>query len=154
MAYAINNHPGLTKRRCHRCRGQKNAEKFAGYRKRKHLFRRKVCCMPKNTEFVPAENYEENKVIIMTVDEYETIRLIDKEGFSQEECGEYMNVARTTVQQIYNNARRKIARALVEGVRLRIEGGDYKLCRGEETFCGCGGCQRHRKKSACQVSAK
>ena len=76
---------------------------------------RKVCCMPKNTEFVPAENYEENKVIIMTVDEYETIRLIDKEGFSQEECGEYMNVARTTVQQIYNNARRKIARALVEG---------------------------------------
>ena len=43
---------------------------------------RKVCCMPKNTEFVPAENYEENKVIIMTVDEYETIRLIDKEGFS------------------------------------------------------------------------
>ena len=110
--------------------------------------------MPKNTEFVQAENYEENKVIIMTVDEYETIRLIDKEGFSQEECGEYMNVARTTVQQIYNNARRKIARALVEGVRLRIEGGDYKHCRGEETFCGCGGCQRHRKKSACQVSAK
>ena len=71
---------------------------------------RKVCCMPKNTELVPAENYEENKVIIMTVDEYETIRLIDKEGFSQEECGEYMNVARTTVQQIYNNARKKIAR--------------------------------------------
>lgn len=95
---------------------------------------RKVCCMPKNTEFVPAENYEENKVIIMTVDEYETIRLIDKEGFSQEECGEYMNVARTTVQQIYNNARRKIARALVEGVRLRIEGGRLQTLPGRRDF--------------------
>ena len=82
---------------------------------------RKVCCMPKNTEFVPAGNIGANGVIIMTVDEYETVRLIDREGFSQEECGEYMKVARTTVQQIYNNARRKIAEALVEGFTLRIE---------------------------------
>ena len=105
---------------------------------------RKVCCMPKNTEFVPAGNIGANGVIIMTVDEYETVRLIDREGFSQEECGEYMKVARTTVQQIYNNARRKIAEALVEGFTLRIEGGDYTLCGGEETACGCGGCERHR----------
>ena len=105
---------------------------------------RKVCCMPKNTEFVPAGNIGANGVIIMTVDEYETVRLIDREGFSQEECGEYMKVARTTVQQIYNNARRKIAEALVEGFTLIIEGGDYTLCGGEETACGCGGCERHR----------
>ena len=36
--------------------------------------------MPKNTEFVPAENYEENKVICVCVDECETIRLIDKKA--------------------------------------------------------------------------
>lgn len=80
----------------------------------------------------------------MTVDEYETIRLIDRQGFSQEECGQYMHVARTTVQQIYNNARKKVARALVDGMILKIEGGDYSLCDGREISCECGGCKKHR----------
>ena len=69
---------------------------------------------------------------------------IQYEGFSQEECGVYMGVARTTVQQIYNRARQKIADALVEGIMLKIEGGDYILCSGEEKTCGCGGCKKHR----------
>ena len=79
-----------------------------------------------------------------TVDEYETIRLIDKEGFSQEECGVYMHVARTTVQQIYNNARKKLAEVIVDGCKLKIEGGDYQICSGEEKVCKCGGCDKHR----------
>jgi uncharacterized protein len=80
----------------------------------------------------------------MTVDEYEAVRLIDNEGFSQEECSEYMGIARTTVQMIYLSARKKIARTLVEGLALKIEGGDYRLCDGKEQYCGCGGCWRHR----------
>lgn len=103
---------------------------------------RKVCCMPRTTEFNPATCYD--KVVFMTVDEYETIRLIDKEGFSQEECGAYMHVARTTVQQIYNNARKKLAEVIVDGCKLKIEGGDYQICSGEENVCKCGGCEKHR----------
>ena len=55
-----------------------------------------------------------------------------------------MKIARTTVQQIYDRARKKIARSLVEGLPLKIEGGDYCLCDGKEEYCGCGGCQRHK----------
>ncbi len=107
---------------------------------------RKVCCMPKNDMFQPI-NRKCMDIITMTVDEYETVRLIDYMGFTQEECGKYMNVARTTVQQIYNNARRKIASALVEGKGLSISGGDFVLCDGKEQFCGCGGCEKHKYNS-------
>ena len=107
---------------------------------------RKVCCLPRINEFLPAQSdSSEREVVIVTVDEYEAVRLIDNEGFSQEECSGYMSIARTTVQQIYDSARKKIARALVEGLPLKIEGGDYRLCDGKEEYCGCGGCRKHRR---------
>lgn len=104
---------------------------------------RKVCRLPKARVFIPSgkASYKE---IILSVEEYEAIRLIDREGFSQEECGKFMGVARTTAQQIYAKARKKIADALVEGKTLHIKGGDYRLCDGQEEKCGCGGCQKHK----------
>ena len=66
----------------------------------------------------------------MTVEEYETIRLIDLEGLNQEACAERMHVARTTAQAMYRNARHK------------IEGGDYLVCNAREMTCGCPHCRR------------
>lgn len=105
---------------------------------------RKVCQMPRTQEFRPVGAGENQGQVVMTVDEYEAIRLIDRQGFSQEACSSYMGVARTTVQLIYNSARKKLADALVEGLPLRIEGGEYRLCDGKEAVCGCGGCSVHR----------
>jgi len=105
---------------------------------------RRVCRMPDSVEFHPAGDDGGKEPIVMTVDEYETIRLIDKVGLSQEDCGNQMNVARTTVQQIYTSARAKLARCLVDGVPLRIEGGNYRLCDGEGSRHLCGGCARRR----------
>ena len=102
---------------------------------------RKVCCLPESNRFGPLNTtINQEHFVIMTVDEYETIRLIDLEEFTQEECSEHMNIARTTVQRIYTDARKKLAQSLVNGKVLRIEGGDYKLCDGHEQSCGCGGC--------------
>jgi len=106
---------------------------------------RKVCCLPEINKFGPLDiSADTENYVIMTVDEYETIRLIDLEGFTQEECAAQMNVARSTVQGIYNEARKKLAESLVNGKVLLIEGGEYRLCDGSEKGCG-RGCHRHKR---------
>ncbi len=61
----------------------------------------------------------------LTLEEYETIRLIDHVGLTQSGAAKRMGVARTTVQAIYFSARGKIAALLVSGGTMKIEGGDY-----------------------------
>lgn len=104
---------------------------------------RQVCCLPDSNRFGPLDVPADQDFVTMTVEEYETIRLIDQEGLTQEECAKLMNVARTTVTGIYNGARKKIAESLVGGKVLRIEGGDYKLCEDQHPHCGRGGCRGH-----------
>ena len=103
---------------------------------------RRVCRFPQAMKFSPALEEEYRPEILLTVDEYEAVRLIDREGLSQEECGRRMGVARTTVQQIYACARKKLADMLVEARPLRIGGGDFRLCDMPPGRAGCGGCFR------------
>jgi predicted DNA-binding protein (UPF0251 family) len=83
-------------------------------------------------------------IVKMTVDEFESIRLIDMDGFTQEQCASQMDISRTTVQGIYDSARKKLAQSLVNGKVLLIEGGEYRLCDGQGRGCGGTGCLRHR----------
>lgn len=105
---------------------------------------RKVCRLPESNKYGPLDLPDDSgNSINMTVDEYETIRLIDLERFTQEECAKQMNIARSTVQGIYIVARRKLAESLVNGKVLLIEGGEYRLC--DDLGNGCGrGCHRRR----------
>lgn len=97
---------------------------------------RRVCCLPDSNKFGPiGRGANADNIINMKVDEYETIRLIDYEGLNQEECAVQMNVARTTVQGIYLEARKKLAQSLVEGKLLLIEGGEYTLCDNHQEKC-------------------
>jgi predicted DNA-binding protein (UPF0251 family) len=112
---------------------------------------RRVCCLPENNEFGTINNhYSSEKVVYMTVEEYECVRLIDYEGMMQEECADRMNVARTTVQRIYNDARKKIADVLVNGYILKIEGGNYELCEHNTQGFGCHRCRK--RKNLCEQS--
>ena len=70
-----------------------------------------IGAFPDYWTFGPEEPSAET--VVMSLDEYETIRLIDKEGKTQEECALSMGVARTTITAIYDSARRKIAQQLV-----------------------------------------
>ncbi len=98
--------------------------------------RRHICSMPGNLRFQPHAVTEDIDQIVMTVDEYECIRLMDYEKMTQAECAEQMKVARTTVQSIYEEARQKISRFLVEGCELLIAGGHYELCDADAGSCG------------------
>lgn len=105
--------------------------------------RRRICGMPKCGCFGPQDQrteseqavLDEEKCIFMSLDEYETIRLIDYNQLTQAECATQMNVARTTIQSIYSSARWKMAQSLVDGRILRIEGGEYELCDGRFSDC-------------------
>lgn len=100
--------------------------------------RRRICAMPACGHFGPKEaGNGTGQEIVMTLDEFECIRLIDLESMTQEQCAERMNVARTTVQAIYGSARAKLAECLVMGKELVIRGGDYVICDGMAKCCGC-----------------
>ncbi len=106
---------------------------------------RNVCRLPGTRHYGPLEDTPDaSEAITMTVEEYETIRLIDHKGMIQEECAEHMGVARTTVQSIYSKARKKIAKSLVKGFPLVIEGGRYKLCEHSEDCQRRKSCKRKR----------
>lgn len=113
---------------------------------------RKVCCIPDQSEFGPIHadaDTRSSPMVTMTVEEYETVRLIDLEGLTQESCAAQMNVARTTVQRIYGDARKKIAESLVLGRILTIDGGDFRLCDGTGSECCKKSCHRQGSGQEC-----
>lgn len=99
---------------------------------------RRVCNDPGHFNIVSDKKSCHKDSIIMTVDEYEAIRLIDYEHVSQEECAGHMNIARTTAQAIYNSAREKLSKCLVEGQSLHVEGGNINVCDGTAGCPECG----------------
>lgn len=105
---------------------------------------RRVCRMPAYTHFYAGNLRapEESQGLQLSIEEYEVIRLLDYQGLTQQEAATQMGAGRTTIQALYTQARRKLARFLVEGFPLTITGGSYQLCPGQ-------GCQGHvdgRKK--------
>ncbi len=92
-------------------------------------------------------------LVVLQYDEYEAMRLLDYEGLMQEQAAERMNVSRPTLTRIYENARRTIAKAFVEGKMIQIEGGNvefsrqwfrcrecHKLIGGKENHVKCKNC--------------
>ena len=82
---------------------------------------RRICDVPQVDTFCP-NGCEDTEPILLTLDEYEVIRLVDLEQQTHEQCAAQMDISRSTVQEIYESARRKIAACLVHGKPLHITG--------------------------------
>jgi hypothetical protein len=65
--------------------------------------------------------------VVMSLDEFEALRLADLDGLYQEQAAAQMKVSRPTFSRIVDSARRKMADALVHGKALRIEGGPVQM---------------------------
>lgn len=97
---------------------------------------RKVGFAPVNTLFSPQQGKAD--IVYLGYDEIEAIRLLDLEGMDQGECAEKMGIARSTIQNVINEAHRKVAEALVHGKRIQIAGGNFEFL--EEVFT----CRKNR----------
>lgn len=75
--------------------------------------------------------------VCLFFEEYEAIRLLDYRGMTQEEAAVYMEVSRPTLTRIYEDARRKVAKAFVEGRDLAVGGGDFFFDDSWLRCCSC-----------------
>ena len=104
---------------------------------------RRICGVPQVDTFCP-NGCENTEPILLTLDEYEVIRLVDLEQQTHEQCAAQMDISRSTVQEIYESARSKIAAYLLHGKPLHITGGNYRICGGQEA-AHCGRCCRMQR---------
>jgi hypothetical protein len=83
-----------------------------------------VCTQPHTTYFkprgIPLSELEE---VVLTLDELEAVRWVDREGLYHAQAAQKLKVSRQTLGNILEAARRKIADAIIFGKALKIEGG-------------------------------
>ncbi|OHD07510.1 MAG: hypothetical protein A2Y41_09420 [Spirochaetes bacterium GWB1_36_13] len=65
--------------------------------------------------------------VIITLDQFEAIRLADYEKLNQEEAAVKMGISRPTFTRLYEEARNRLAEALIEGKSFIIEGGEVSF---------------------------
>ena len=95
-----------------------------------------VGSMPESNYFkprgTPLSMLEE---VVLTVDEFEAIRLADLDDLYQEQAAEKMKVSRPTFGRIIESAHKKVAEALVKGKALKIEGGEFEMASMRKFRC-------------------
>ncbi len=102
---------------------------------------RHVGCMPDKNYFkprgIPSSQLDE---VVLSLDEYESLRLADFEGLYQEQAAIKMGISRQTFGRIIESAHKKIADVLINGKALKIEGGEVAV--GETKHVECPECHK------------
>ncbi len=75
--------------------------------------------------------------IVMSMEEYEALRLADYENLTHEKAAARMNISRPTFTRLYDRARKNVAKAFMEGKAIIIRGGTFI---SEEYWYRCNNC--------------
>ena len=113
---------------------------------------RRICGAPQVDTFCP-NGCENTEPILLTLDENEVIRLVDLEQQTHERCAAQMDISRSTAQEIYEAARRKIAACLVHGKPLHITGETTVSAedRRQPTAAAAAGCREPPQKNPIKI---
>lgn len=111
----------------------------------RHKCCRMIRSLPNNTCYKPKGiPVSRLKEVVLTLDEYEAMRLADFEQLYQEQAAGKMRISRQTFGRVIESAHYKIADALIHGKAFIIEGGEVAV-RGAKKFkcknCTCLGKQ-------------
>ena len=90
------------------------------------LVPRRISSPPKIKGLKPygiAEELDNSDIITLQFEEYEALKMCDYDQLNHCEAAVIMNISRPTFTRIYAIARQKMAKALVEGSQISIEGG-------------------------------
>lgn len=83
---------------------------------------KKICFCPKVTYFKPRGiPLNQLKVVSLTKEEMEALRLKNIEELDQKECAKKMNTSQSTIQRILQVAHKKITTAIINGTAIEIE---------------------------------
>lgn len=89
---------------------------------------RRIRLMPNITYFKPAGvRIVDLDEVVLTIDEYEAVRLIDLEGIEQNKAANQMNISQPTLSRLLKSGRKKLAEAIIKGKAIKIQGGTYKM---------------------------
>ena len=67
--------------------------------------------------------------VLLSLDEFEAVRLADLENLKQEQAAKKMKISRPTFSRIISSAHKKIGDALVNIKAIKIEGGCCKISK-------------------------
>lgn len=82
---------------------------------------RKIRFNPKTTYFKPQGiPMRDLEVVVLTMEEVESLRLKNIEKLSQTECAKKMKTSQSTFQRILSSAYNKVSKAIIEGKAIEI----------------------------------
>ncbi|MDD5155875.1 MAG: DUF134 domain-containing protein [Candidatus Omnitrophica bacterium] len=82
---------------------------------------------PKISQFSPRGKPGRPDEVVLTMDEFEAIRLADLAAQSQKEAAKSMRISQQTFSRILKKAHIVLADALVNGKIIKIQGGSYVI---------------------------